>query len=73
MSNRKMVMLTKDYRLSSHLADYVLSIGQFLLDLASLKTVLACSILWGCERQLAHSVIIPTVVLLFTADSFMKD
>ena len=23
----------------------------FLLDLASIKTLLACSILWGCERQ----------------------
>ena len=33
-------------------SDYVLFIGQFLLDLASLKTLLACSILWGCERQI---------------------
>ena len=38
--------------LSSHLADYVLKIGQILLDFASLKTLLACSILWGCERQI---------------------
>ena len=52
MFNRKKVMLTKDVPLSSHLADYVLLIGQFLLDLASLKTLLACSILWGCERQI---------------------
>ena len=37
---------------SSHLADYILYIGQFLLDLASLKTLLAVSILWGCERQI---------------------
>ena len=44
MSNRKNVMLTKDAPLSSHLADYVLLIGQFLLDLASLKTVLTRSI-----------------------------
>ena len=31
MSNRKKVMLTKDAPLSSHLAVYVLQIGQFLL------------------------------------------
>ena len=52
MSNRKKVMLNKDTPLSSHLADYVLSIGQFLLDLASLKTLLAFIILWGCEGQI---------------------
>ena len=52
MSNIKKVMLTKDALLSSHLADYLLQIGQFLLDLASLKILLACSILWGCERQI---------------------
>ena len=42
-------MLTKDASLSSQQADCV---EQFLLDLASLKTLLACSILWGCERQI---------------------
>ena len=52
MSNIKKVMLTKDAPLSSHLADYIMLIGQFLLDLASLKTLLACSVLWGCERQI---------------------
>ena len=52
MFNRKKVMLTKDAPLSFHLADYVLLIGQFLLDLARLNTLLACSILWGCERQI---------------------
>ena len=36
-------MLTKDAPLSPHLADYVLLIAQFLLDLPSLKTLLACS------------------------------
>ena len=50
MSNRKKVLLTKDAPLSFHLVDYVLYIGQFLLDFASLKTLLACNILWGCER-----------------------
>ena len=44
MSNIKKVMLTKDAPLSSHLADYLLFIGQFLLDLSSLKILLACSI-----------------------------
>ena len=53
MSNIKKDMLTKDAPLSSHLADYILQIGQFLLDLASLKTLLAGSILWGCERQIS--------------------
>ena len=43
MSNIKKVMLIKDATLSSHLADYVLLIGKFLLDFASLKTLLACS------------------------------
>ena len=38
MVNRKKVMLDKDAPLTSHLADYI---GQFLLDPASLKTVLA--------------------------------
>ena len=52
LSNRKKAMLTKDALLSSHLANYLLQIGQFLLDLASLKILLACSILWGCERQI---------------------
>ena len=52
MSNIKKVMLTKDALLSSHLADYLLQIGQYLLDLASLKILLACSILWSCERQI---------------------
>ena len=52
MSNIKKVMLTKDALLSIHLADYLLQIGQFLLDLASLKILLTCSILWGCERQI---------------------
>ena len=42
---KKKVMQTKDAPLSSHLADYVLLIGHFLLDLASLKTLLAGSIL----------------------------
>ena len=55
MSNRKKAMLTKDAPLSSHLADYVLYIGQFLLDLASLKTLLACSILRGSGRQIFNS------------------
>ena len=45
MSIRKNVMLTKDAPLSSHLSGYVSLIGQFLLDLASLKTLLAWSIL----------------------------
>ena len=55
MSNIKKVMLTtKETPLSSHLADYILYIGQFLLDLASLKTLLAGSILWGCERQIFY-------------------
>ena len=31
MSNRKKVKLTKDVPFSSHLADYILKIGQFLL------------------------------------------
>ena len=48
------VMLTKDAPLRSHLADYVLYIGQFLFDLASLKTSLACSILWGWKRQILN-------------------
>ena len=52
MSNIKNVMLTKYALLSSHLADYLLQIGQFLLDHTSLKILLACSILWGCERQI---------------------
>ena len=38
MSNKKKAMLTIDVPLSSYLADYVLYIGQFLLDLASLKS-----------------------------------
>ena len=37
MSNKKKVMLSKHVPLSSHLADYVLLIGQFLLDLAKLE------------------------------------
>ena len=45
--------MTKNAPLSSNLADNVLLIGQFLLDLASLKTLLACSTLWGCERRIS--------------------
>ena len=53
MSNRKKVIMTKDAPLSSHLVDYVLLLDNFFLfDLPSLKTLLACSILWGCERQI---------------------
>ena len=48
------MLTTKETPLSSHLADYILYIGQFLLDLASLKTLLAGSILWGCERQIFY-------------------
>ena len=38
------VMLTKDAPLSSHLADYIFLIGESLLDLASHKALLPCSI-----------------------------
>ena len=65
MPNRKKAMLTKDAPLSSHLAVYICKLGNlFLLDLASIKTLLAGSIffffggggggggLGGCERQI---------------------
>ena len=48
MSNIK-VMLTKDAPLSSRL-----EIGQFLLDFASLKILLDCSTLCGCDRQISN-------------------
>ena len=51
--HRKNVMLTKDAPLSSHQAVSFCKLDHFfLLDLASIKTLLACSILGGCERQI---------------------
>ena len=49
MSNRKKVMLTKIAPLCAHLAAFTFCKldNFFLLDLASLKTLLACGILMG--------------------------
>ena len=45
MSNRKKVMLTKEALIWLFA---ICKLGNFfLLDLASIKTLLACSILWG--------------------------
>ena len=52
ISNRKTVMLNKDSPLSSHLTDYVCKLDNFFFDLVSLKSLIACSLLWGCERQI---------------------
>ena len=42
----------RPFKLSSGCLRFVNLIIIFLLDLANLKTLLACSILWGCERQI---------------------
>ena len=55
MSNRKKVMLTKEAQALIWLFTFCKMGNFFLLDLASIKTLLACSILWGCERQIVLS------------------
>ena len=52
MSNRKKVMLTKDAPLYAliWLFTFCKLDNFFLFDLASIKTLLACSILWGIRK-----------------------
>ena len=55
MSNRKKVMLTKRFLQALIWLFTFCKLGNFfLLYLASLKTLWACSILWGCERQIFY-------------------